>query len=236
MRVRQLILPAVLLAALAGGGLMVRDYGRRHPENVPWTALDLRRPIGTFTGRKLNALGGDPALCRALLIEAGARFTALPARNDGPACSYDDAVRLPGGGALPGDIGAACPVAAALLVWEREIVQPAARRHFGRRVAAIDHYGSYSCRRLNSRAAGGWSEHARANALDLAGFRLAGGTRVTVAADWRDPGAKGRFLREVRDGACSLFATVLSPDYDEAHRDHFHLDQARRAGGWRACR
>jgi hypothetical protein len=41
----------------------------------------------------------------------------------------------------------------------------------------------------------------------------------------------------VRDGACRLFATTLSPDYNAAHADHLHLDQANRgAGGWRACR
>ena len=44
---------------------------RRHPENVPWTALDLRQPIGAFTGRKLAALGEDAARCRALLTQAG---------------------------------------------------------------------------------------------------------------------------------------------------------------------
>ena len=45
------------------------------------------------------------------------------------------------------------------------------------------------------------------------------------------------FLREVRDGACDLFATVLSPDYNAAHADHFHLDQAARGAiGWRGCR
>jgi len=236
MRVRRLIVLAVLIAALAAGGLMFRDYARRYPENLPWTALDLRRPIGSFTGRKLGALREDAARCRALLAEAGMSFTALPPRNDGPQCGYDDAVRLRGAGALPGDVGTACPVAAALILWEREIVQPAARRHLGRPVAGIDHFGSYSCRRLYGREDGGWSEHARANALDIAGFRLAGGARIVVAADWRDPGAKGRFLREVRDGACRLFATVLSPDYNLAHRDHFHLDQAARGGGWRACR
>ena len=51
-----------------------------------------------------------------------------------------------------------------------------------------------------------------------------------------DP-AERRFLRRVRDGACGLFATVLSPDYNAAHRDHLHLDQADRGmGGWRSCR
>ncbi|MFN3798647.1 MAG: extensin family protein, partial [Sphingobium yanoikuyae] len=50
-------------------------------------------------------------------------------------------------------------------------------------------------------------------------------------------GKDAAFLRDVRDGACGLFSTVLSPDYNAAHRDHFHLDQAERgATGWRACR
>ena len=51
--------------------------------------------------------------------------------------------------------------------------------------------------------------------------------------DWGGEGAEGdeaAFLRRVRDGACGIFGTVLSPDYNEAHRDHLHLDQAAR--GW----
>ena len=52
-----------------------------------------------------------------------------------------DAVRFAPGGALaigyrPADLGTACPVAAALALWEWHVVQPAARRHFGREVAA----------------------------------------------------------------------------------------------------
>ncbi len=33
-----------------------------------------------------------------------------------------------------------------------------------------------------------------------------------------------RFLRAVRRGACRRFATTLSPEADEVHRSHFHLD------------
>ena len=48
---------------------------------------------------------------------------------------------------------------------------------------------------------------------------------------------RAAFLRAVRDGACRLFATTLSPDYNVAHRDHFHFDQAARgAVGGRLCR
>ena len=94
------------------------------------------------------------------------------------------------------------------------------------RVVAIDHFGSYNCRHIYGRDAGNWSEHATADAVDIAGFRLADGTRISVARDWKGDGPKAAFLREVRDGACRLFATTLSPDYNAAHRDHLHLDQA----------
>ena len=39
------------------------------------------------------------------------------------------------------------------------------------------------------------------------------------------------FLHRLRDGACRVFGTVLSPDYNAAHSDHLHLDQAARGFG-----
>ncbi len=126
----------------------------------------------------------------------------------------------------------ACPVAAAMVMWEREVVQPAAERHFRSKVVQFEHFGSFNCRRIAGRES--WSEHATADAIDIAGFRLADGTRVRVLGDWNGDAAKAAFLREVRDGACDLFATTLSPDYNVAHADHFHLDQAVRGGG--VCR
>jgi hypothetical protein len=131
----------------------------------------------------------------------------------------------------------ACPVAAAFHLLEARDVQSAALRHFGRRVVAIDHFGSYSCRRLYGRSEGEFSEHATADAVDIAGFRLADGTRITVRRDWIRAGPKAAFLRDVRHGACRLFSTVLSPDYNAAHADHLHLDQAERGKfGGRLCR
>lgn len=236
-RVKIFLVTALLaFAAFLGWG-----YARNHPEDVPWTKLDLAQPVGAFTGRKLAALAGEGGTCRALLRRAGIRFVSLPARR-GDSCGYDDAVRFARGGALaiayrPTDLGTSCPVAAGLALWEWHVVQPAALRHFGVKVAAVEHYGSYSCRRIYGRSEGNWSEHASANAVDIAGFRLADGRRVSVAHDWKGGGAKARFLRDVRDGACRLFATTLSPDYNAAHRDHLHLDQAKRGAlGWRACR
>lgn len=39
---------------------------------------------------------------------------------------------------------------------------------------------------------------------------------------------KTLFLKRVHERACGLFGTVLGPDANEAHRDHFHFDLAPR--------
>ncbi len=241
MRLLRLLKLVLFLAAAGVAGMLLYGYARNHPQDMPWTALDLTQPVGAFTGRKLTSLGGDPQQCRALLSRAGVEFQALPPRRGGQ-CGYDDALRFAPGGSLnlafrPADLGTSCPVAAALALWDWHVVQPAAIEHFGKRVSAIEHFGSYSCRRIYGRSEGAWSEHSTANAVDIAAFRLADGTRISVVGDWNGEGSKAAFLRDVRSGACELFATVLSPDYNEAHRDHLHFDQAERgAMGWRGCR
>lgn len=234
--VRLIVVAAGLTALLIGWGSL-----RGRPQDLPWTTLDLGEPAGLFTGRKIAGLGGDFAKCRALLDRAGVRFTTLPPRSEGQ-CGYADVVRFRAGGARtiafsPDGLGIACPVAAGLAVWEWNVVQPAAQRLLGSPVASIRHFGSYACRRMYGRDAGAFSEHATADAIDVAGFVLADGRTITVARDWTGNGDAATFLRTVRNGACGLFATVLSPDYNAAHRDHLHLDQAvRGTAGWRACR
>ncbi len=232
----RLLLFAVLVCAV----FLAVVWLRGRPQDLPWTKVDLGEPIGLFTGRKLAALADDFPQCRALLDRAGVAYSSADpvTRADVPQCGFSDGIALTEGVALsPEGLTMSCPVAAALIKWEWDIVQPAARRHFGSRVATITHFGSYSCRRLYGRESGGWSEHATADAVDISGFRLADGTVISVLKDWPGEGAKAAFLREVRDGACKLYATVLSPDYNAQHADHFHMDQASRgASGWRACR
>lgn len=244
-RMRPLTIVKTILALAIGGfvAMLLYGYARNHPEDMPWTPLDLGQPIGAFTAAKLANLGDKPGRCHALLARAGADFTALPPRSQGPQCGYAEAVRLGDTGSAviayrPAGLGTSCPVAAGLALWEWHVVQPAALARFGSRIVRIDHFGSYNCRRVYGRAEGIWSEHATANAVDIAAFRLADGRRIAVATDWNGPDAgKRAFLREVRSGACRLFSTVLSPDYNAAHNDHLHLDEAKRGGfGWRACR
>ena len=229
---------ATIAAILLALGLMLLAVLRGRPQDLPWTPLDLGEPIGAFTGRKLAGLTHDFPRCRALLDKAGVRYDVLPEVHVN-ACGYADGVRFAEGGSRRAiyapEVGMACPVAAGLSVWEWNIVQPAARRLLGSSVVAIEHYGSYNCRHIAGERT--WSEHATADAIDIAGFRLASGKRVTIAGDWKGNGPEATFLHETRNGACKLFATTLSPDYNAAHWNHLHLDQAARGEfGWRACR
>ena len=233
---RRLVFLSVFLAL----SLIAYVHLRQRPQDLPWTALDLSHPLGLFTGRKLAALTKAPDRCRALLDRAGIAYVPMDPGGSGQ-CRYGDAVRLRWQeGALafePAAVAPSCPVVAALKLWEWHVVQPAAQRYFGQPVRAVSHFGSYSCRRLYGRNRGAFSEHATADAIDIGGFILRDGRRISVAGDWHGEGRDAAFLRAVRDGACGLFSTILSPDYNAAHHDHLHLDQAERGlMGWRLCR
>jgi hypothetical protein len=43
------------------------------------------------------------------------------------------------------------------------------------------------------------------------------------------------FLKRLHHGSCGLFATVLGPEANEAHRDHFHLDMKVRRSSQGVC-
>jgi hypothetical protein len=230
----------VYIAGLAGIALLAFAAFRPALQNLPWTALRLDQPIGLFTQSKLIKLGQSRPACLALLESSGLRFQAIPAHGD-QQCAANNTVRLNAGQTMlalsPASVAPSCPMAVGLLLWQTQVLQPLAQRQFSASVARIEHYGSYSCRRLYGRSTGGWSEHASGNAIDVSAIVLSDGTRMSVLRDWAAPTKKGRFLHAARDGACTLFSTVLSPDYNAAHRDHLHIGLANRGGmGWRACR
>jgi len=124
-----------------------------------------------------------------------------------------------------------CAFAEALVAFEEEVVQPAARRYFGKAVSRLRHMGTYSCRNKTGGPRKGLSEHAFGRAMDVGGFELIDGTVIDVKRDWAGAGAKSAFLQEVARQACRRFAVVLTPNHDSFHYDHLHLD----AGRYRAC-
>jgi hypothetical protein len=223
------MLGLVLMIVVIAGWQWLQD----HPEHNPWAPLDLRDPPGWATARKLAALRADVPACRAVLERSEVAFTELPATGEG-ACARPDRTQLSDYPLAPNTPAVTCPVAAALELWRRESVAPAARAILGSEIARIEHLGAYSCRRMYGGADGPWSEHATANAIDIAAFVLEDGRRISVLGDWEGTNEEAAFLRAVRDGACESFTTVLSPDYNAAHADHFHLDQDDRWAG--VCR
>lgn len=120
-----------------------------------------------------------------------------------------------------------CPMVAALDAWIAEVVQPVAQARFGQPIAQIDTMGSYSCRGMNGSSSARISEHAFGNALDIGGFRLADGRRITVVHGWtQGDDQEQAFLRDVHAGACNTFTTVLGPGSNAFHYNHIHVDLA----------
>lgn len=122
----------------------------------------------------------------------------------------------------------ACPIVSVLDRWLADSVQPAAQRWFGARVVEIRQISAYSCRGMNGNSRAHISEHAFGNALDIAGFTLADGRRVSVKEGWRGMPEEQGFLRDVQAAACQQFSTVLAPGSNAYHYDHIHVDLMRR--------
>lgn len=214
------------------------DWLQGHPQHNPFAPLQLKDPPGWATRQKISALVGDSTACFAALDSGGVKYDRLPDLGAGK-CRADQRTKIgnwPAAPAavLPVGVAPSCAVGAGLLLWQRDVVQPMARLHLGRAVRKIEHLGSYNCR--NIRGGQTPSEHASGNAIDISAFVLSDGRRVSLINHWNERDGRSAFLRAVRDGSCDYFSTVLSPDYNKDHADHFHLDQAQRPGGWVVCR
>lgn len=199
----------------------------------PWAPLDVRTAPNLLTRYKLAKLRDDPALCDQVLVTSGLKVSRQADSPPNVACPLTNVVRVQGAEVgLSSSFLASCPLAVAFALFERHALQPAAQQVYGLAVTRVDHLGSFACRNIYGREKAARSQHASASALDIAGFRLADGRSINVLRDWPKDNDDARFLRQVRDDACDLFNGVLSPDYNAAHRNHFHLD----VGRWWVCR
>ncbi len=198
---------------------------QENPQHNPWAPLDLRQERGWATAAKLELAREDVDTCRAVLTRSEVSFTALDPSGEGE-CRREDRLTLPDLSLTPAVPQMTCPVAIGLTLWTKDLA-PLAVDILGSPIARIEQLGTYSCRRMYGAQTGNWSEHATGNAIDIAAFVLDDGRRISVLDDWGDEGARGQFLQAARKAACASFGTVLSPDYNAAHANHFHLDQGR---------
>lgn len=187
-----------------------------------------RQAVRQSTARAVPASPRGQA-CLAELGTKQANFTPLPDKYYGAGCSNLNTVRL---GRLQGDdaklelanLGAVtCPLASSFANWARFGADRAARQVLGSPLVKIETMGSYNCRNVAGTARR--SAHATASAIDISGFVLADGRRITVLGDWTTgTPAERQFLRLVHQSACKRFGTVLGPQYNAAHHDHFHVE------------
>jgi hypothetical protein len=125
---------------------------------------------------------------------------------------------------VSGGVTTDCGMASALPGWV-EAVDSYLKGRENTQIAEVIVGTSYMCRNVNNADAGNLSFHAFADAMDVVGFKLEDGRTVTVEGGWADAlSPEGRLLRYAHDAACSHFTTVLGPEANALHRDHFHVD------------
>jgi len=206
----------MFLAVLALGACIPRGGGERRAPRAQTPARAERGSAETLQ-------------CHIDLAREGIGFRALPDQRFENGCSALGAVQLLNIGTPVTNLRAmTCPLARQFARWSREALQPAADQWLGTRIVRIETFGTYGCRSRNSRPGAPLSEHGYANAVDVAGFVLADGRRVTIQDGWNGGDERvRRFLRAAFQAGCRRFNIGLSPDNDAYHYNHLHFDMGR---------
>jgi len=174
--------------------------------------------------RQLRAKG---AVCDDLEIQ-GKAIGRVKANLS--ACGVDDAVQIQSvaGVRLSQAAVMDCGTAKALKRWIVDTAKPTFAGQGGLRGLRVAAH--YSCRTRNNQPGAKVSEHGRGRAIDIAGFQLASGAEISVLKGW-NAASSAKALRRLHKGACGPFGTVLGPNADRFHQDHFHFDTARYRSG-----
>ncbi len=229
----------LLKLAVFFGLLLAIGYGINKfvpQQHLPWRALNPDAPLGMATKTQLLRLSLSPSKTCMNMASQISTLQSRPADPHRPnkTCGWDIARHVSQSMSIklaPDEVDMQCPLSIASHLWMREINQIAIDE-FGSPVTTIIHFGTYACRRQVGNGSGQWSEHAFANAWDIAGFELGNGRIITVKSGWNGETDERRFLRRSRKIACKVFNVTLSPDYNTAHADHFHVDM----GPVKSCR
>lgn len=189
------------------------------PELRPRTIV--QQAMARRAERRKGQVCGDPDL-------QGDEVGYVPGRITG--CGVKEAVRLKSvsGVALSQHAVIDCATAKAIKSWTEKGAKPALR-NIGGGLASYRVAAHYACRTRNNQRGARISEHGRGKAIDISGFVMKDGTTLTVLNDWNS--RNGRALKSMHKAACGPFGTVLGPNSDRFHRDHFHFDTARYRSG-----
>jgi hypothetical protein len=156
---------------------------REEKDEAPLHPRDIAAPAWTH-----EQIAAAKARCDVLLEDIDITFGQLPPLREG-LCGSASPIRVVAIGREPlvkidPPATLSCPMAAALVRWLNDTVQPIAENQLGSRVTALRNAASYACRNRYGSSDKPISEHARANALDIAAFELQTGAVVSVLEGW----------------------------------------------------
>lgn len=183
--------------------------------------------VKLLSSKKKRALRKG-AVCDDLALQ-GTTVGRVPGKLGG--CGVKSAVKLRSvsGVALSQQSVMDCGTAQALKRWVDKGMKPAVGGKGGG-VKKIKVAAHYACRYRNNKSGGKISEHGKGRAIDISAFYLNDGSEISVLKHW-SKGWKGKALRQMHKRACGPFGTVLGPNANRYHRDHFHFDTARYRSG-----
>ncbi len=186
------------------------------------------RPNGVVTqamARKNKRLKG--AVCGDPDIQ-GEVVGRVPGKLNG--CGVENAVRVRNvaGITLSQQSVMDCGTAKALKKWINKGAKPAVGSKGGG-LSGLKVAAHYSCRTRNNKAGAKISEHGKGRAIDISGLVLNDGRTISVLKGWHN--ADSKTMRSAHKKACGPFGTVLGPNADRYHQDHFHFDTARYRSG-----
>lgn len=157
----------------------------------------------------------------------------------GKQCTVDDPIRVDGvvngieyryyNQSSASSLSMACPLALALHE-KGEVL----KRH---NIAAALHIGTFNCRTISGSTR--LSNHSHGTAIDIWGYVGNDGTRYVLEEDWEHDtdspsNAKARLLYDIAHEmhAAQTWNHILTPNYNTAHDNHFHLDLASGSGNF----
>lgn len=253
-----MIRAALIYALLSGAALAGPDTSLRPPALAGGAALTPQGSIATLprnagAKRAIAATGGIASSLRPSLRSRKAEQAAKAKRRllakgavcgdisiQGKAigrvqpklkgCGVSDAVQIQSvsGVRLSQAAVMDCKTAKALKTWIDQSAKPAFAGQGGLRGLRVAAH--YACRTRNNQKGERISEHGKGRAIDIAGFTMKDGSRISVLDGWNAK-ADAKPLRQMHAAACGPFGTVLGPNANSFHRDHFHFDTARYRSG-----
>lgn len=205
-------------------GYECKIFGRH---NEPGTQQAVCVPEGTPNPNATTA-------CLRQLDELGVIWSAWDYTTqtaDGLSCTINDPIRVasPINGieyryysqATAGTMSMACELAVALHRLGTVLKEY--------QMKSVLHIGTFNCRKISG--SNSLSQHSYGKAIDIWGFEDSSNVRYVLEDDWQHNTTnfttdKARVLYEIgqRMNTDRIFNIVLTPNYNAAHDNHFHVD------------